>query len=72
VGGLEVAVEGARRTSAADGQGLSSFRTEVAYRLDERLRVALGYTVLGFSGLGLGADSVDAPDRLYLRAELAY
>lgn len=72
VGGLEVALEAARRTSAADGQGLSSFRTEVAYRLDERLRVALGYTVLGFSGLGLGADSVDAPDRLYLRAELAY
>ncbi|CAM3130858.1 flagellar motor protein [Corallococcus soli] len=72
VGGLEVAVEAAQRTSAADGQDLTSLRTEVAYRLEERLRVALGYTVLGFSGLGLGADSVDAPDRLYLRAELAY
>ena len=72
VGGLEVGVEAARRTSATDGQGLDALRAEVAYRLDERLRVALGYTVLGFSGLGLGAESVDAPDRLYLRAEVAY
>ncbi|WP_407926990.1 flagellar motor protein [Corallococcus silvisoli] len=72
LGGLEVAVEGVRRTSAADGQGLSALRPEVAYRLDERLRIALGYTVLGFSGLGLGAESEDAPDRLYLRAEVAW
>nr|WP_244238897.1 flagellar motor protein [Corallococcus carmarthensis] len=72
VGGLEVAVEAARRTSAADDQGLSALRPEVAYRLDERLRVALGYTVLGFSGLGLEAESEDAPDRLYLRVEVAW
>ncbi|NOJ92992.1 flagellar motor protein, partial [Corallococcus coralloides] len=72
VGGLEVAVEAARRTSAADDQGLTALRPEVAYRLDERLRVALGYTVLGFSGLGLEAESEDAPDRLYFRAEVAW
>ncbi|RKH88248.1 flagellar motor protein, partial [Corallococcus sp. AB045] len=72
LGGLEVAVEAARRTSAADDQGLTALRPEVAYRLDERLRVALGYTVLGFSGLGLEAESEDAPDRLYLRAEVAW
>lgn len=72
LGGLEVAVEAARRTSAADDQGLTALRPEVAWRLDERLRVALGYTVLGFSGLGLEAESEDAPDRLYLRAEVAW
>jgi hypothetical protein len=72
LGGLEVAVEAARRTSAADRQGLTALRPEVAWRLDERMRVALGYTVLGFSGLGLGAESEDAPDRLYLRAEAAW
>ncbi|MBN9685993.1 flagellar motor protein [Corallococcus sp. NCSPR001] len=72
LGAVEVAVEAARRTSAADGQGLTALRPEVAYRLDERLRVALGYTVLGFSGLGLEAESDNAPDRLYLRAEVAW
>ncbi|WP_306449580.1 flagellar motor protein [Corallococcus interemptor] len=72
LGGLEVAVEAARRTSAADDQGLTALRPEVAWRLDERMRVALGYTVLGFSGLGLETEPGDAPDRLYLRAEVAW
>ncbi|WP_223645605.1 flagellar motor protein [Corallococcus sp. EGB] len=72
LGELEVAVEAARRTSAADDQGLTALRPEVAWRLDDRLRVALGYTVLGFSGLGLEAESEDARDRLYLRAEVAW
>jgi hypothetical protein len=64
-------VEVARRSSAADGESLSSIRGEVGYRVDEGLRFAAGYTVLGFSGLGLSGET-DESDRLYLRAEVAY
>jgi hypothetical protein len=72
VGGLEAAVEVARRTSAREGESLSSLRGEVGYRVDEGLRFAAGYTVLGFSGLGLSGETTDESDRLYLRAEVAY
>ncbi|WP_164018796.1 flagellar motor protein [Pyxidicoccus trucidator] len=72
VGGLEVAAELARRTASPEGERLTAVRVEVAYRVDERLRVATGYTLLGFSGLGLTADSSENQDRLYLRAEVAY
>jgi len=72
VGGLEVAGEVARRTSSPEGDRLTAVRAEVAYRMDERLRMAVGYTLLGFSGLGLASESSDDQDRLYLRAELAY
>lgn len=71
-GGLEVGAELARRTASPEGEGLTAVRAEVAYRVDERLRLAAGYTLLGFSGLGLTADSSDNQDRLYLRAEVAY
>jgi hypothetical protein len=72
VGGLELGAELARRTSAPEGERLTAVRAEVAYLVDARLRVAAGYTVLGFSGLGLTAESSDNQDRLYLRAEVAY
>ncbi|QSQ25233.1 flagellar motor protein [Pyxidicoccus parkwayensis] len=72
VGGLEIAAELARRTASLDGERLTAVRAEVAYRVDERLRLAAGYTFLGFSGLGLTADSSENQDRLYLRAEVAY
>jgi hypothetical protein len=72
VGGLEVAVEAARRSVAPEGEALGSLRGEVAYRVDERLRVAAGYTLLGFTGTGLPEETRDGSDRLYLRAELAY
>ncbi|MFP2912113.1 flagellar motor protein, partial [Pyxidicoccus sp. 3LFB2] len=72
VGGLEVGAELARRTASPEGERLTAVRAEVAYRVDERLRVATGYTLLGFSGLGLTADSSENQDRLYLRAEVAY
>jgi hypothetical protein len=71
VGGLETAVEVARRTSASDDGALSALRAEVGYRVDAGLRFAAGYTVLGFSGLGLSGET-DESDRLYLRAEVAY
>jgi hypothetical protein len=72
VGGLETAVEVARRTSASDDGALSALRAEVGYRVDSGLRFATGYTVLGFSGLGLSGETTDESDRLYLRAEVAY
>ncbi|GHG84465.1 flagellar motor protein [Comamonas sp. JC664] len=72
VGGLEVGAELARRTASPDGERLTAVRAEVAYRVDERLRLATGYTLLGFSGLGLEPGSSDNQDRLYLRAEVAY
>jgi hypothetical protein len=72
VGGLEVGAELARRTASPEGERLTAVRAEVAYRVDERLRLATGYTLLGFSGLGLTADSLENQDRLYLRAEVAY
>jgi hypothetical protein len=72
VGGLEMGVEGARRGSAREGQSLSALRGEVGYRVDEGLRFAAGYTLLGFSGLGVSGDTTDEAQRLYLRAEVAY
>jgi hypothetical protein len=72
VGGLELGVEGARRSSARAGQELSALRGEVGYRVDEGLRFAAGYTLLGFSGLGLSGEMKDEAQRLYLRAEVAY
>ncbi|NOK00868.1 MULTISPECIES: flagellar motor protein [Myxococcus] len=72
VGGLELGAELARRTASPEGERLTALRAEVAYRVDERLRLATGYTLLGFSGLGLSPDSSDNQDRLYLRAEVAY
>ncbi|NMO14073.1 flagellar motor protein [Pyxidicoccus fallax] len=72
VGGLEVGAELARRTASPEGERLTAVRAEVAYRVDERLRLAAGYTLLGFSGLGLTDDSTENQDRLYLRAEVAY
>jgi hypothetical protein len=72
VGELEVAVEGARRKVAPEGESLWALRGEVAYRVEERLRVAAGYTLLGFTSSGLTEEVPDGSDRLYLRAELAY
>jgi hypothetical protein len=72
VGGLELGLEGARRGSALEGQELSALRGEVGYRVDEGMRFAAGYTLLGFSGLGLSGDGTDEAQRLYLRAEVAY
>ena len=65
-------LEGARRGSAREGQELSALRTEVGYRVDEGMRFAAGYTLVGFSGLGLSGDGMDEAQRLYLRAEVAY
>jgi hypothetical protein len=73
VGDMEVAVEAALRSVAPVGEeALGSLRGEVAYRVNERLRVAAGYTLLGFTGTGLTEEARDGSDRLYLRAELAY
>lgn len=72
VGGLETGVEVALRTSSPEDESLSAVRAEVGYRVDERFRVAAGYTLLGFSGLGLPGASDEDVDRLYLRAEVAY
>jgi hypothetical protein len=73
VGGVEVAVEAAARSVAPVGKdALGSLRGEVAYRVSERLRVAAGYTLLGFTGTGLTEEARDGSDRLSLRAELAY
>jgi hypothetical protein len=71
VGGLEVGAEVARRSAGA-GEALSALRGEVGYRVDDRLRVAAGYTLLGFSGLGLPGPAPEESQRLYLRAEVAY
>jgi hypothetical protein len=72
VGGLEAGVEVAVRTSSPEAESLTSVRAEVGYRVDDRFRVAAGYTLLGFSGLGLPGPSENDSDRLYLRAEVAY
>lgn len=72
VGGLEVAVEVAGRSVAPEDESLGSVRGEVAYRVDDRLRVAAGYTLLGFTGTGLPEETQNGSDRLYVRAELAY
>ncbi|MBI3184130.1 MAG: flagellar motor protein [Myxococcales bacterium] len=72
VGGLEVAAEVARRTSAPDGGRLEALRGELGYRFDERVMLAAGYSLLGFSGLGLSEGAEDNRDRFYLRAEVGY
>ncbi len=72
VGGLETGVEVALRTASPEGESLTALRAEVGYRVDDRFRVAAGYTLLGFSGLGLPDASEEDSDRLYLRAEVAY
>ncbi|MBX5480322.1 MAG: flagellar motor protein [Myxococcaceae bacterium] len=71
VGGLEVAAELARRSSAPDGGRLDALRGEVGYRFGEELMLAGGYTLYGFSGLGLTPDDGDA-QRVYVRAEAAW
>lgn len=70
--GLELAAEVARRSAAPDGGELSAVRAEAGYRFDESFLVALGYTIMGYSGLGLVSSPADNPDRIYLRAEVGY
>jgi hypothetical protein len=71
IGDVEVAAEVARRSSAPDGGELNAVRGEVGYRFGPELMLAAGYSVLGFTGLGLTpADSEQ--DRLYLRGEAAW
>lgn len=72
IGGLEVAAEVARRSLDVDNQGLTALRGEIGYVADDRFRVAVGYTALGYSGLGLSSGPEATQDRVYLRAELAY
>ena len=73
VGGLELGLEAVGRSVAPrDDDALHSLRGEVAWRVDERLRIAAGYTLLGFTGTGLPQETQNGSDRLYLRAELAY
>ncbi|HLT30625.1 MAG TPA: flagellar motor protein [Myxococcaceae bacterium] len=71
VGALEVAAEVAARTQAPDGESLWAVRTEAAWRMARQGRLALGYTVVGYSGLGLPGESL-GEDRIYLRGELAW
>jgi len=71
VGDLELAAEVATRSVARDDEGLWALRGELAWRLGERGRLALGYTAIGFSGRGLTEDEARA-DRAYLRGELAW
>ena len=71
VGGLEVAAEVARRSSAPDGGQLGSVRAELGYRMGDQFLMALGFTALGYSGLGLDP-TVRQPERIYLRGEAAY
>jgi hypothetical protein len=71
VGGLEVAAEVARRSSAPDGGQLGSVRAELGYRMRDEFLMALGFTAQGYSGLGFDP-TARQPDRLYLRGELAY
>lgn len=72
VGGLEVAVETVARSVAADNESLYALRGEVAWRVDPRMRVGVGYTVLGFTETGLPGESSNGSNKLYVRAELAY
>ncbi|ATB40409.1 flagellar motor protein [Cystobacter fuscus] len=72
VGGLEVAVEGAGRSVSTDHESLGSLRGEIAWRVDDRMRVGVGYTLLGFTGADLSQETQNEADRLYLRAEFAY
>lgn len=70
--GIEVAAEVARRSQASDGGELTSVRGEAGYRFAENFFLGAGYTVFGFSGLGLNDGSAERRDRLYLRAEAAW
>jgi hypothetical protein len=72
VGGLEVAVEWVGRSVAADDESLYALRGEVAWRVDPRMRVGVGYTLLGFTETGLPGESSNGSNKLYVRAELAY
>jgi hypothetical protein len=69
---LELAGEVARRSSAPDRGELTSVRAEAGYRFNEQALMAAGYTLFGFSGLGLPTSGRERDDRFYLRAELAY
>lgn len=71
VAGLEVAAEVARRSLAPDGESLDALRGEVGYRFGEDLLLAGGYTLYGYSGLGLSPTDGDS-QRAYLRAEAAW
>jgi hypothetical protein len=71
VGGLELAAEVARRSSAPDGGELAAVRAEAGYRIGDQFLMALGFTVLGYSGLGLDP-TAQQNNRLYLRGEVAY
>src|SRR5690606_33457582 len=71
VGALEVAAEVAARTHAPERESLWAVRTELAWRMARQGRLALGYTLVGYSGLGLPGDPL-GDDRLYLRGELAW
>ncbi len=72
IGGLEVAAEVARRSSAPDLGGLTALRGEVGWRFDDRFLVAAGFTFLGYSGTGIDLGQTGSRDRAYLRAEVAY
>ncbi len=72
VGGLELAAEVARRSSAPDEGELNAVRGEVGYQFNEALRMAAGYTFVGYTGLGVVPQEEGDRDRLYLRAEAAW
>jgi hypothetical protein len=71
VGGLELAAEVARRSSAPDGGELNAVRAEAGYRIGDPFLMALGFTVLGYSGLGVDP-TARQDSRIYLRGEVAY
>jgi len=70
IGGLEVAAEVARRSA---GDTLDALRAEVAYWFFEnKVGLALGYNLHGYSGNGVEPQSQVHSDRFYLRLEGAY
>jgi hypothetical protein len=71
VGAIELAAEVAARSHAPEQESLWALRAEAAWRMGPQGRLALGYTVVGYSGLGLPGDPL-GDDRLYLRGELAW
>jgi len=75
IGGLELAAEVARRSSAPDGGELNAFRVEAGWRFDDRFLVAVGFNAIGYSGIGIDVPTESpsgSKDRVYLRAEVAY
>jgi hypothetical protein len=72
VAGLELAAEGALRSSAPDAGSLAALRGEVGYRFDHRFFLGAGYSVFGFSGTGIEAGATASTNRLSLRTEVAY